>query len=302
MLNIIYTDDPITLNYEAHKIVNQFAKSELKQFLFDNNHQNLIDFLLQTNLFADEETFLIRDASFLIIENKANEALVNDIKKMNVDIYLFLEAKTPKFINAVDKNFIVKKIYKFNESQKHQLIDDLLVRAKVKFDSPKTQGNFENIVATDPFLIENEINKLILASENNVISHQAVEDTVNNSSELNIFKLTNYLLVGDKTNLIKLYDNLILSKYQPTELIPIIGNQLLTLKMLKMAYAQNYSANDIESKLAITKYAQMVNKPLISNMPLSQIDGLINEFYLLDYNIKHNAINPYHGLKMLLAK
>jgi DNA polymerase III delta subunit len=302
MLAVFYSDDIVALNYEISKITSKFNHDQLKQIIFDDNQQNIIDMLLQTNLFIDDQSFLIRNASFLITNNKANEVLINSLKNINADVYMFLDAKFPKFLKDVDKSFVIKKITKFNDNHKQQLINDLLNKAKVKFDSNETQEKFVNIIAADPFLIENEINKLLMTSEHNIISARAVNDIVNNSAELNIFKLTNHLLQKDKDALIKLYDSLILNKYQPAELIPIIGNQLLTLKILKMAYLQNYSSTDIEYKLGITRYAQMVNKPLIANLSVNQINSLIDEFYLLDYNIKHNLVNPYQGLKLLLIK
>jgi DNA polymerase-3 subunit delta len=302
MLVIFYSDDTVTLNYEISKITSKFSHDQLKQITFDDNPQNIIDILLQTNLFVDDQSFLIRDASFLITNNKANEVLINTLKSINTDVYMFLDVKFPKFLKDVDKSFVIKKIIKFNENHKHQLINDLLSKTGVKFDTIQTQEKFENTIATDPFLIESEINKLLLASEHNIISAKAVDDIVSNSAELNIFKLTNYLLLGDKETLIKLYDNLILNKYQPAELIPVIANQLLTLKMLKMAILQNYSSADIESKLGMSKYAQSMNKPLIANLSAEKINSLIDEFYLLDYNIKHSLVNPYQGLKLLLIK
>jgi DNA polymerase-3 subunit delta len=302
MLSVFYTDDPIILNYEMRKVISKFKRDELKQITFDDNSQNIIDAVLQTNLFVEHQIFLIKNASFLIEANKENESLIECLKHSGTDIYMFLEAKFPKFLKQVDENFILKKLTKFNETQAHQLINDIMNKSNVKFDNSKTQDKFEHLMALDPFLIDSEVNKLILASENNVISAKTIDEIVNNSTELNIFKLTNYLLTNDKNALIKLYDSLILNKYQPVELIPIIANQLITLKLLKMAIVQNYNVTDIENKLGMTKYAQMMNKPLINNLPLSKLNSLIDELYLLDYNIKHNLVNPYQGLKLLLAK
>jgi DNA polymerase-3 subunit delta len=178
----------------------------------------------------------------------------------------------------------------------------LLKSQDVTFENDKLLDEFENLVSLDPFMIENELNKLILATDHKIITKSILEKAISSSTELNIFKLTTYLLLRNKELLINLYDNLITLKYQPVELIQIMASQLFNLKLLKQATLEHYSQTDIENGLKITKFMQFANRDILSKVTINQLDQVINELTLLDYNVKHNLANPYLGLKLILSK
>ncbi|MDR3330562.1 MAG: hypothetical protein LBS76_04830 [Mycoplasmataceae bacterium] len=299
MITIFYSEDKNNLAYEIHKVVNFHNATPIVHLHFDDNHQEIIDDVSQTDLFETNKIYLIHESSFLVSPKTKDVQLLELLQTIDATIYLFLETK--KAISP-PKEAIVKKIPKFVQSSKHALVNNLLLANKFKFASSVSQDKFENLLANDPFLIESELNKLFLASTNNIIDEKVLEQVINDSTELNIFKLTTHLLSNDKKQLIKLYDNLIVLKYQPVELIQIMASQLFTMKLLKIAITKGYSSAHIETELKIPKYVQFVNHDILNKVSMKNLDQIIMDLTLLDYNLKHNLINPYQGLKLVLVK
>jgi DNA polymerase-3 subunit delta len=217
------------------------------------------------------------------------------------NIYCVVFTKKNTF-NVHAKKMNVKKISKFSATNKQALINIILKKNHVSFANKKDQEYFEANIPNNPFMVESEMNKLLLIANNGLIDKTAITELINDLTEGNVFKLTNYLLLNDKDALISLYDNLIIMKYQPVELIQIMATQLFNLKLLKIALDKHYSQATIESELKINRFVQFSNYELLKKTSLSRINQTIDALSLLDYNIKHGLVNPYQGLKLMLAK
>ncbi|MDR1235090.1 MAG: hypothetical protein LBJ97_03360 [Mycoplasmataceae bacterium] len=302
MINVFYGDDKNNLAYEIHKVVDYHNNAQIQHLYFDDNHQEIIDQICQTDLFATSKVFIVHDATFLLSDKPKELDLSQKICSVaEQDIYLSINTKKETF-NKFAKQVNLKKISKFTLASKKSLINNLIKQSKMSFQNNSAYDLFENTVSNDPFMIETEVDKLLLAANNGIISKSIVEKLINNSAELNIFKMTNYLLTNNKEQLIKLYDSLIMLKYQPIELIQIMSSQLFNLKLLKQAVIEHYSQTMIEEQLKITKFVQYANRDTLNNISLEKIDQTIFALTLLDYNIKHSLINPYLGLKLMLTK
>jgi DNA polymerase III delta subunit len=83
-------------------------------------------------------------------------------------------------------------------------------------------------------------------------------------------------------------------------LISIINTQLLNFKIYKLAKSKGWSDNDIINRLLFNQYTIMSYSNL--HIDLKTINNLINELWLLEYNMKHNNLNQYLGFKFFLAK
>jgi len=164
------------------------------------------------------------------------------------------------------------------------------------------QNKFEQLLSLEPYSIINELEKLSLVINNNVVEEKDLEICKNSLNETNIFNLVKYILLNKKDNALKLYETLLSQKYQPTDLIQVMATQIFNLKCFKMALIQNYSTNEITNTLKMSPYQQKINLPLISKIPLSYLNDLLNDMYDLDYNIKHNSLIPDIALKTFISK
>jgi DNA polymerase III delta subunit len=80
----------------------------------------------------------------------------------------------------------------------------------------------------------------------------------------------------------------------------MISSQLLSLKIYKLAKQDHWSTSDIVTNLGFNQYTLMSYDNL--NVSLLTINKLIEELWTLEYNMKHNNINQYLGLKFFLLK
>jgi DNA polymerase-3 subunit delta len=300
MLTIFCGDDQNNLAYEVHKITQYHANTPIKHLYFDDNYQHILDAVCQIDLFEEEQIFIIHDATFLLNSKPNDLHLTEMLSKLNQELYFVIETKK-RIFNKYAKDANIKVVSKFTAASKHALINLLLKQAEVRFENNSAQELFEGDLTNDPFMVEIELNKLVLSANNRVITQVLVERLINETAELNIFNLVRHLLNDDKESLIKLYDNLITLKYQPIELIQIMASQLFNLKILKLANANRYSQYDIEDKLRITKFMQFANRDILNKITIDRLNQTIKALTLLDYNIKHSLVNPYLGLKLMLS-
>jgi DNA polymerase-3 subunit delta len=227
MIHIYYGQDKNNINFEKSNIL---INKTFTQIDFDDNHDLIIDTISQSSLFDDKDFFVINDASFLSNKKQEDINFINNLMKLNKEIYCF---NYDEKIDLNLKGIVYHKINKFNNLSKQKLVSQLLNKLQINFDNIQTKQYFESLLDNDPFIINNELNKLALYSSN--ITKTQVENSISPFYNPNIFKLLTFLLTNDKTKLIKLYENLILSKFLPMDLIIIINTQLLNLKIYKTA-------------------------------------------------------------------
>lgn len=292
MIHIFYGEDKNNINFEKSLIL--MNKQPIK-INFNDNHDEIIDNINQTSLFNDNNIFLIDESSFLSCKKNQDIELVNKLSKSHKEIYCFEYSDK---INLKLQNVTYHKISKFNNLSKQKLISQLSNNLKINFDNPSTKQYLESTLDNDPFVVTNELTKLSLSS--NTITKQTIDNSISPHNNPNVFKIMTFLLTNDKKKLIELYDNLILSKFLPIDLISIINTQLLNLKIYKLAKINHFTNTDIISKLCFNQYVMMQFDSF--RIDINKINELINNLWELEYNMKHKNINQYLGLKFFLAK
>ena len=228
-MHIYYGQDKNNVKFQKLDIN---ADKNIRQIIFDDNHDDILNIILQPSLFEEDFKYVVDDASFLTNKTDQDKNLINSLVESNKNIICFaydekIDIKIPKVV--------YHRVTKFNNLSKQKLITTLLSKMNINFDSLSTRQYFESLIDLDPFAIKNEFTKLTLSTQNNIISQTQIDNLVSVSNNPNIFKMLTFLLQKDKKKLIKLYDDLILSKYQPMDLISIINTQLLNLKIYKLA-------------------------------------------------------------------
>ncbi|GHU32770.1 hypothetical protein FACS1894166_06760 [Bacilli bacterium] len=300
MISVIRSDNQSALDYELHRIKQNLVGNKVVVLQYDDNGNTVLDALGESNLFGDEITYVITNANFLL----KDESLTKSIANFNGNLYLFVLAKKIQKLNKTADKLNVVNLKKFSSTDKHAFVTKLLSRSNSQFETADVQQSFEESFneESDQFTIENEFNKLLLLCNGKPITRKMVDDATTSAVDNNIFKLTDYLMAGNKAQLIALYEELIKLKHQPIELMQIMVSKLYTLKIQKQATAQGMSASQIETNLGINKYAQMMNNNILRNVTLAQINNILEEMTTLDMNIKNSLINPYLGLKLILLK
>jgi DNA polymerase III delta subunit len=300
MISVIRSDSQSALDYELHKIKKNLAGDKLVVLEYDDNGSVLLGTLGENNLFGEQTTYAIMNASFLLKDEK----LTSNIANFDGNLYIFVCAKKIQKLNKVADKLNVVVVKKFSPADKHSFVKQLLITHKAKFEASDAEELFQDSFneESDQFIIENEFNKLLLLSNGQPITIKMVQEATTSSVDSSIFKLADYLIAGKKAQLISLYEELIKLKHQPIELMQIMVSKLYTLKIQKQAVTQGMSPSQIETELGINRYAQMMNNNILRSITPKYLNDLLDQMATLDMNIKNSLINPYLGLKLLLLK
>jgi DNA polymerase III delta subunit len=295
MLKIYYAADQHLFEYEYFLINKANKNGIIHKLIFNKNHNEIINLINQYDLFIEKKIYIITNASFIDSAEVDDQHLMRHLNNSNHDIYLFYQTKS-----LSNKNPDFVKLTAFSNANKIKLVEKLIDNYQIKFDNYETKNLLINYLIDDPILIENEIGKISLLKT--TITPEIITNVLSNNNDSNLFNLIKYILAKQYKNAIELIDNLLLNKYQVTDIIQIISSQLFNLKLFKIACNQSCSSQDMTNKLNFTPYAQANNRKNLSNITVEHINQLLNELMLLDYNIKHSLILPKQGLKLLVLK
>jgi DNA polymerase III delta subunit len=230
MIHIYYGQDKNNIAFEKQSVLK--TNPNIKVIIFDDNYDELISSISQPSLFEESSDILIDNATFLINKTNNDKEAIKTLLNSQNNIFCFTYDEK---IDAKIHSTTYHKLTKFNNLSKQKLLSNLIAINKVDFESQSTRSYFESIVANEPFMIKNEYEKLILSRESNLITRKQIDNISISSDNPNIFKLLTFLLQNNKKDLIKLYDNLILNKFQPIDLISTINTQLFNLKIFTLA-------------------------------------------------------------------
>jgi DNA polymerase-3 subunit delta len=296
MLNIYYSHNENVLKYSYKEFINN------KDFYIINADQLSIDDIIlqltQTNLFSDANAYVINNADFLL----KNDIQLDELLNLESDINLFvLSDGLESFNKKLQKNKKVSfnKLSSFSNSSKNDIINSLLAKNNVSFDSIDTKQYFIDNIISDPFHIENEINKLSSYS-NKPISMSELTEVIIFDNTMNIFDLIKYILTNNKKNAIFLYEKLISNNNDPIMIFNMLVTQLFALKLLKQANNKGLDSLTIENELGIKKFSQINNNKIIYNVSMEKINALFSSLIELDINIKDSSIDKYLGLKTII--
>lgn len=150
----------------------------------------------------------------------------------------------------------------------------------------------------DGLKITNEITKLSFFVEDNLITKEHVEETVTNSFNLDIFKLTNALAEKNSSETLNILSNLLGAKTEPTIILSAISN--LFRRMFLSQISTNQTNEEIAKMLnvkpyAITKAKENAKKFTIKT--LKKINELLTE---TDYMIKSGQMSATNSIYYLI--
>ncbi|MDR2461770.1 MAG: DNA polymerase III subunit delta [Mycoplasmataceae bacterium] len=304
---VFYGIDNENLNYSVLKKINLLNIKKIEHIFFDENCNEIINSLQQMNIFNEKKIFVIHNASFLLKDNdgEMKEKIIDLLENNDNgdEFILIINAKSKTDFDSKiikSKKIELNKVEKFDELKKNNLIVELLKKNEI-FLNEDALSNLVEITANNPFIVENELNKIILLNKKNIDASD-IGNFIIPSNDNNIFELINFILNNKKSEAIRLYDKLIENKYQPIELLQIISNQLFNLKLLKIAFETNMSSNEIFLATNMSLFQQRINKKNIENVEINKMNKLLDNLYTLDYNIKNGNINPYVSIKIFLIK
>lgn len=298
--------DGVVLDNKIEEIITKTNFIHATKSIYDIEEKDLRDALedLDTYNFLTSKKIVIIKNAFSNLNEKNMEHLFKYIENPSPDNLLILTVK--KIDNRLN---IIKKIKKNDnvtiltlKVNSFQYIKDCLKEYKIDH---KAVSLLMEKCRDDITKIENECNKLKLYKKDSL---QIIEEDVENLVEKKLedsnealFSFIKYLLMKDKKNSIRTYQELLEYHIDNSSIIGLMSSQLKTIYQVKLLTDKKWRTNQIIEALSL-KSSYQVNKMSEYGCCYSyqELGGLIHSIAELDYDIKSGRLDSKLALDLFI--
>ena len=305
VIYLLYGNKDYRINEEIKKITKDTDKINITRY--DLNVDEIKDIINDAetySLFEEKKVIIIENANmFTASTNKDAEIIEKYIENENPLTTLFLIVRGEKIDSRkkITKQLQKKgKILEFNEDIN---IDNLIKKElkDYKIDY-QTINLFKNRVGTNPLIIENEINKLKLYKENNEITKEDILNVTTKTIEIDIFKLIDDIVKGNKEEGIEIYHEMLKVNEEPLKIVIMLANQFRIMYQSKELTFKGYTEKDIASLLKIHPYRVKLALQNSRNYTSKTLLKYLNELADIDIGIKTGKLNKDLALELFILK
>lgn len=273
------------------------------------NIDHIIDYCYTTPFFADSKVVILKNPIFLTSDdNKVNfdefiEKLMhyieNENEATNMFIYLVSEKmdERKKIVKYLREKTTFKQVALLNHLEIKTIVHNRFKKANALIEDNAIDFFLER-VGTNLVDIANEVDKLILFKNDQVIKLEDINDFVTCNIDSSIFDLSNAILERNIQKSLSLFDDLITNGMEPIVLINVLSNQFRLALLVKEYKSDGLDNAAIMKKLKKHPYQiKLAGQLKFSNEDIK--DNLL-KLASLDYKIKIGKINRHHGIKLFI--
>ncbi len=300
--------DGAVIDKKIEEIIIKCDFTHATKSIYDIEERDLSDALedLDTYNFLSSKKIVIIKNVFSNLNESEIDHLFGYIENSNSDNLLILTVK--KIDNRLN---IIKKIKKNNDiiiltlkANPSQYIKDSLKGYEVNH---KVVSLLIEKCRDDITKMENECNKLKLYKKDSLkITEDDVENLVEKKledSNETLFSFIKYLLIRDKKNSIRTYQELLEYHIDNSSIIGLMSSQLKTIYQVKLLIDKKWGTNQIIEALSL-KSSYQVNKMNEYGCCYSyqELGSLIHSVANLDYDIKSGKLDSKLALDLFILR
>jgi DNA polymerase III subunit delta len=135
-------------------------------------------------------------------------------------------------------------------------------------------------------LLHNELEKLFLYCEQQIIDDEVVHLLVAKSLEDNIFALVDQVIQRNLDKALEIYYDLLKQNEEPIKILAVIASQLRFIYEVKTLLHKGYGEKQIASILKVHPYRVKLTIPKAKNFEEKRILAMVNYLADLDYKLK----------------
>ena len=312
MLYLFYGTEEYLIKKEINKIItdSKIDKININNYDLENTFLNeIIDDALTFSLF-DERKIIIVDNSY-IFTGTTNKKLPEQNLKILED---YLDNYNPNtiIIFTVNKEKIdsrkkitakIKKIGTVKEFNQINVINKYIAKMFGEYKISQDDINlFYKRVGDNLLLIENEIEKIKTYKGNELeITTEDIINLTNKNVNIDIFKLIENIINGNKEEAIESYNEMIKLGEEPIKIVIMLANQIRIIYQAKELSKKGYSEKNIADFLEIHPYRV---KLALSNGYKYKSDVLLNnllELSKIDISIKKGLVDKNIAVELFIV-
>lgn len=273
------------------------------------NIDQIIDYCYTTPFFADSKIIILKNPVFLTSEDskinfddfieKLTKYIENENESTIMFIYLVSEKmdERKKIVKYLKEKTIFKQVHLLNHLELKTIVKNRFKKFNSEIEDDAI-NYFIDQVGTNLVDISNEIDKLILFKNDDIIKLEDINDFVTCNIDSSIFDLSNAILAKDIIKSLSLFEDLITNGMEPIVLIDVLASQFRLALLVKEYKKEGFDNANITKQLK--KHPYQIK--LASQLKFSNEDLKENLLKLanLDYKIKTGKINRHHGIKLFI--
>ena len=305
MIYLLYGNKDYRINNEIKKITKNIDKINITKYdLNVDDIKEIINDAETYSLFEDKKIIIIENANmFTGSTSKDSEIIEKYIKNENPLTTLILIVRGEKIDSRKKITKLLQKqgkIIEFNEDINiDKLINKELKDYKIDY---QTLSLFKNRVGTNPLIIENEINKIRLYKNNSEITKEDILNVTIKTIEIDIFKLIDDIVKGNKEEGIEIYHEMLKTNEEPLKIVIMLANQFRIMYQAKELILKGYTEKDIASILKIHPYRVKLAIQNSRNYSSKTLLKYINDLADIDIGIKTGKLNKNLALELFILK
>ena len=305
MIYLIYGNKDFRINNEIKKITKNTESINITKYdLNEDDIKNIIMDAETYSLFEEKKIVIIENANiFTSNTSKDSEIIEKYIENQNPLTTLILIVRGEKIDSRKKITKLIQKKGKIIELNEDINIDNFIKKElkDYKIDN-QTITIFKNRVGNNPLIIENEINKIKLYINNNEITKEDIINVTSKTVEIDIFKLIDDIINGNKESAIEIYHEILKINEEPLKIIIMLANQFRIMYQSKELILKGYTEKDIASLLKIHPYRIKLALQKSRNYSSITLLKYINDLANIDIGIKTGKLNKDLALELFILK
>ena len=306
---LFYGLEQFLIDIEVSKITNNIDNINIVKYdLEDTSINKIIEDASTLSLFEEKKIIIVNNA--YIFTGSTSKKQVEQNTKMLEDymnssnpntILIFTINKDKldsrkKIVSLFKTVGVVKELNKI--ANINSFVSDLFKPYKIDLNSINL---LVDRVGTNLYILEKEIIKLKTYKDSDlIITKEDILLLTNKNVDMDIFKLIDNILSGNKEASIECYHEMLKFGEEPIAIIIMLANQLRIMYQVKQLAKKGYTERDIAEKLEIHEYR--VKKGLEKARSFREEDILNNLEKLADIDIelKKGNIDKNVGLELFI--
>lgn len=257
--------------------------------------------LIIENIFLNQQESIFPELLKLCQKNTGNDDNIiifneAEIKKTS------LKSEVKKFADWLFKQPYVQEFKNLNNVQLASF-----VREKMTTNKSSISNSALNLLISktgnDLWRLNNEINKLIAATDKKIINDELVNELVVGEIENNIFALIDALVAKKNELAIRLLEEQLLAGLSIEYILAMLQRQIKIMLSIKiMQNENNLSQNDIVKKLKLHPFVVQKASQQAKNFSLDELHAFWQSLLEIDFNNKKGKSDIINELYALLIK
>ena len=306
MVYLLYGIKEYAINEEIKKITKNIDKININKYDLNNNLvKDVIDDCETFSLFQEKKIIIADNANmFTTATNKDSELIEKYLNNINPATILIFITHNEKIDSRKKITKLLAKTGKITEFNSELNIENIVKEELKEYNiNNKDIQLLINRVGSNPLIIKNEINKIKLyKDQDKTITEEDIIKITTKTIEIDIFKLIDDIIKGNKENAIEIYKEMLKVNEEPLKIIIMLANQFRLMYQSKELLKKGYSEKDIASILKIHPYrvklAIQNSRTYDSKVLLKYLSDLAD----IDIGIKTGEKNKDLSLKLFILK